>query len=234
MTLTARSGLPRLNLEALDAVPVGDESGISHVSFLAPDRTVVRRGSVLKTNGRQRRFIKKLFDNQATVVARVRERRGYVNIKLFRNGQLQMTGARSVGEGREAVSTVLAAMGHDASLVHDFAVRLMNSDFRLGFRVDRDRLYSLITDEFGLRCSYNPSVYLAVKTFYMFNEHGDGICRGDCDGKRAGACCKKITIFVFHTGAVIITGAVTTEQLDRAHAWITGLAKTHEHGIRYR
>jgi hypothetical protein len=26
---------------------------------------------------------------------------------------------------------------------------------------------------------------------------------------------------------------VTTEQLDRAHAWITGLAKTHEQDIRY-
>jgi hypothetical protein len=67
----------------------------------------------------------------------------------------------------------------------------------------------------------------------MFNEHGDGICRGECDGKKPGACCKKITVFVFHTGAVIITGAVSVEQLNAAHVWITELTKTHENSIRY-
>nr|WRJ69762.1 putative TATA-box binding protein [Oceanusvirus sp.] len=233
MTLTAKSGLPRIDLDVLKTVSVGHDAGIAHVSFVSSDRTIVRRGNVIKKNGRRRTYSKRMFDNQATVVAHVPEREGYVNIKLFRNGQLQMTGARSVQEGKHAVTNVLGKMGHDASRVHDVNVRLMNSDFRLGYRVDRDKLYALVTDVLGLRCSYNPSVYLAVKTYYMFNEHGDGVCRGECDGKKPGSCCKKITVFVFHTGAVIITGAVTVKQLEAAHSWITGIARTHENSIRY-
>jgi TATA-box binding protein (TBP) (component of TFIID and TFIIIB) len=158
MTLTARSALPRIDLDVLSTVPVGDDVGIAHVSFVSHDRTVVRRGKVVKKNGRQRCYSKRMFDNQATVVARVPERNGYINIKLFRNGQLQMTGARSVEEGRRAVTDVLTRMGYDATGVHDVNIRLMNSDFRIGYRVDRDRLYALVTDVFGLRCSYTPSV----------------------------------------------------------------------------
>lgn len=242
MTLTAHSGLRSMDISLLQNVTVFNDPNaisISHVSLPNRHHVVERRGKVYKSNGRQRRYNKQMFDNQATVVAYIPERDGHINIKLFKNGHIQMTGARSKEEGLAASTAVLRIMHGPlgpAAEVRDVKICLMNSDFRINFRVDRDKLYGVVKDTYNMWCSYNPSIYLAVKIHYMYNEHGDGLCKAkdeQCDGKKKGACCKKVTIFVFHTGAVIITGAVTLDQLKRAYDWISTVVETHKDAITY-
>ncbi|AUF82287.1 putative TATA-box binding protein [Tetraselmis virus 1] len=236
MTLTAKSGRSSINLAPLADVLVEENPtniSICHVSFIS-NQTVIRKGNVIKSNGRKRCYSKRLFDNQATTVAFVPERKGYVNIKLFKNGQIQMTGARSIKEGQDVANSVLKAIGQlSPQGVTDVSIRLMNSDFRVPYRIDRDKFYMLMKDRYNMWCSYNPSIYLAVKTFYMFNESKTGICKQGCDGKKTGSCCKKVTIFVFHTGAVIITGAVTMEQLNTTYHWVCDIFNRHSTEIKY-
>jgi hypothetical protein len=107
----------------------------------------------------------------------------------------------------------------------------MNADYNIGHHINRQNLYEAVVGA-GLVCSYHPSIYPAVKTYYMWRlprdaGHDDGgnrevpsgVCPAACGGLKGG-CCKKVTVLAFYTGAVIITGAVERAQIDAAFEWI--------------
>jgi TATA-box binding protein (TBP) (component of TFIID and TFIIIB) len=54
----------------------------------------------------------------------------------------------------------------------------------------------------------------------------DKICNGQGDGKAEGAC-KRITIAIFQTGSIIITGARNLHQLEEAYQFINKIMKEH-------
>ena len=193
-----------------------------------------------RKGGRERRR----FDNQVTVVVR-REDGGRTNAKVFRNGHVQITGLKAVEDGAGVVEAVCAAVAgasgppaaaEDPSLLgcHDYRVRLINSDFRAGYEIRRDVLARIIAKEYGLPCSFEPCIYPGCKVQYWFNAAGKKsgwcTCRAKCGGKGTGdgdGECKKVTISVFHTGSVIITGGQSREQIDEAHAFITACLKNN-------
>ena len=55
-------------------------------------------------------------------------------------------------------------------------------------------------------------------------------CSGQGDGKELGNC-KRITIAIFQTGSVIITGARNQEQLDESYEFINRIIKNHTHEV---
>ena len=102
---------------------------------------------------------------------------------------------------------------------------LINSDFDLGFEINRDALQREII-EAGIYSSYEPCIYPGLNIKYFININNfDGICccesmcngkgRADGDGR-----CKKITIAVFKSGKVIITGGQSIAQLETAYYFI--------------
>eukprot|EP00873_Tetraselmis_striata_P033708 jgi/Tetstr1/453972/TSEL_040891.t1 len=246
MTLTAASGLSSIDLDRLKAETAADmlktrdpvRPFVSHLSYR--DGAHIRReGCVLKRNGRVRRYSPRMFDNQATVVVRMPYHGGYdLNIKVFRNGNLQMTGARSAEEGREAANLALGTVGGS---VHRVRVQLMNCNFRISRRVNRHELHAVARDVYGMQSSFNPSIYPAVKIYYMYNSHGDGRCRGDqeCSGSGPDACCKRVTLLVFSgkvskpTSSAIITGAVTHDQIQAAYGWLRRAVQAHADAVLY-
>lgn len=146
---------------------------------------VVQAGFVKKKNGRMKRYSPNVFENQATLVVRMPSGT-HTNVKLFRNGHVQMTGSRSEEEGRVAAELVVSMAAaarpgsHNPSPeVGPVNVCLMNSDFRiLGGSVDRQALYEVATDVLGVQSSFQPAIYPAVKCFFMWRpESRDGLNR---------------------------------------------------------
>jgi TATA-box binding protein (TBP) (component of TFIID and TFIIIB) len=238
MTLAANTDAGTVRLrrvyDAIEAEIIRDageelkgSSKLVHVSYY-DGVTIRRRGEVLKPNGRAKTYGRRMFDNQATAVIRFDDGSN-VNVKIFLNGNLQMTGARSLEKGCEAASIVSAFMlepGKPPPMVYNVRVCLMNADYNMRHRINRQKLYEAVVAE-GLCCSYHPSIYPAVKTYFMcrLREQGregreqGGACPAGCMGARGG-CCKKVTVLAFYTGAIIITGAVERQQIDAAFAWV--------------
>jgi hypothetical protein len=240
MTLTAKSGhrsidLKRLCNEATGRIG-GDSPAVTHVSF-RDGRRLVRVGTVIKKNGRPRKYGHRMFDNQATIVvaSHFDGEPVNVNIKVFRNGNVQMTGARSKQHGESSANAALCSYG---GLVHSVDVHLMNCNFRVSHRINRDALHTIVRHEYGMISSFNPDIYPAVKIYFMYNSKKDGRCpAGGCVGK--GGCCKRVTLLVFsgkpnrsHSSA-IITGGVDTDQVDAVHAWFSRLLQSHGHRVVY-
>lgn len=228
-----------------------------HVEIGTEDAIVfVGMGSLanVRTRGtrppRPRKFgdVQRFFDHQVTVV--LRSGGELPNIKVFHNGNLQLTGVKSLEGGRRAVQFVVDAvrsvalscpqvlpLGLDNAppIAANFRACLINSDFNAGYVLRRDQLYSIVSGPvYAVRCVFE-TYYPGVKVQFMWNaERGAGQQRGvcacvpSCSGKGDGhASCRKVTMSVFQSGCCIITGAHTYAQLDDVHAFLTDIFVRH-------
>ena len=110
---------------------------------------------------------------------------------------------------------------------------MINSDYSLEFKVDRLELYNLLISITKLLVTYEPERYPGVKISYYYNQNHNnyGVCKCSksmkCNGKGVDLCCKKITIAIFQSGNIIITGARTEEQSHAAYSYVNEIMKKH-------
>lgn len=192
---------------------------------------------------------KKSFFNQATLVVRrevSHQNWKEINVKLFRNGGIQMTGVRSIEMSGDTlrwlvdfIQTRCTEQPVFASTprIHKEQIQLINTDFSVGAKLRRDVLHSILSETYRLNSSYESAIYQGVKTKYFYNaqrpvEASPGLCpcprlcKGTGDGDTIGNC-KKITISPFQTGQVIITGARTMNQINEAYEFIKRVFAKH-------
>jgi TATA-box binding protein (TBP) (component of TFIID and TFIIIB) len=260
-TITATAMLDvSVNLDAFfDGLKIRSHLGVDGIEYAEygvkkgearrkPELAAPEGLSPTNKNGKPRRGAreKKRFDNQVTVI--VRHGGGGVqkaNAKVFRNGHIQITGLKSVEDGMSVVRVIVDAMeampgGESKLMCKDYRVRLINSDFRLGFEVRRDALQRLAAHKYRLPCSFEPCIYPGCKIQFWYNKNNakkDGRCgcMENCDGKGSGkgdGQCKKVTIAVFHSGSVIITGGQSRDQIDEAYAFICGCVADNYETVR--
>jgi TATA-box binding protein (TBP) (component of TFIID and TFIIIB) len=185
----------------------------------------------------------KLFGDQVTLVCRLDGHPDVASVKLFSNGRIHLTGARSEENARSFVREVSSTLQSSIELQSDdavwtdpmdeFQICMINSDCDLGFQIKRTSLVQSLMRHFpSVSIAYDPCMYPGVQIKFMWNAHNssgtrdDGVCRCSprCSGKGRGdsiGSCRKVTIAVFQTGRVIITGAHSTQQLDDAYSFVT-------------
>lgn len=168
---------------------------------------------------------KKNFYNQATVKINCGENKP-PNIKLFKNGSIQMTGCKSVRECVHALTTICRELNKVKVLyngtnfikkpfITDFdgnstvmkvrdvlnlKVNMINSNFKIGFTVDREKLYIALLKQ-AIDCRYEPCAHACVNIKHVCNN-------------------EIISIFVFESGSIIITGAKNKEHIMSAYRFI--------------
>lgn len=146
----------------------------------------------------------KRFDNQLTLIVNINN--NIINMKIFKNGRIQMTGLKDIDNGPKAIEIIMKVI-KDLSIIKnsnifnliedddestdvintdvintelkydDYKICLINSDFRFNHKVKRNKLYEFIVNNTELVCSYEPCIYPGVKLQYFYNKKLDGICR---------------------------------------------------------
>lgn len=191
------------------------------------------------------------------------------NMKIFNTGNVQITGLKYINHGQEYIETIaeviqlLCRLGirvakePEKVRASDYSVQLINTDFRIGFDVKREKLYNIMLTKYKpkdeeddkngndtndavlghIYTTFESGIYPGVKIHYKWNTNqppnAKGICccskfcskgkgTGDGDGQ-----CKRVTIAVFQSGCIIITGAHTQEQIDSAYMFINNTIKDH-------
>jgi TATA-box binding protein (TBP) (component of TFIID and TFIIIB) len=201
----------------------------------------------------KRKKSKNIFFNQSTLVVR----RCYskaangdslfkeVNIKLFKNGGIQMTGIPSDTFAQETLSWLAKELSGFSQPVldgpakpHRYNIQLINSDYQVNGNINREKLHEILVNTYSLFSSFESTIYQGCDTKYFYNEAapadsvegccpcGENLCAGNGDGTAIGKC-KEITISPFHTGSVIITGARRMEQINKAYVFINKILVKH-------
>jgi len=116
-------------------------------------------------------------------------------------------------------------------------ISLINTDYSLDCDIQQDNLHRLLIERYNLFSMLEKTIYQGVnaKYFYNTNNHGTGVCacglptfckgQGTGDGKGE---CKRITMSIFRTGKIIITGARTMDQIEEAYRFLNHVFDTHK------
>lgn len=201
-----------------------------------------------------RKISDKTFFNQSTIVVRrnitdEKEEDAWkeVNIKLFANGGIQMTGVTSEVFARaaldwlyELIQTFPESPFHQKVNIHRFSVQLINTDYSINRFINQDALHKLLINEYNLFSMLEKTIYQGVNTKYFYNTTNlhpgicscEKICKGQGTGDGEGKC-KRITMSIFRTGKIIITGARQMRQIETAYEFLNKVFDRHPHTVLY-
>jgi TATA-box binding protein (TBP) (component of TFIID and TFIIIB) len=225
-----------------------------------PDEGILKMEYAAQVLGRSykdifthRKISDKAFFNQSTIVVRrkVMEEKEdtwkEVNIKLFANGGIQMTGVTSEVFARSALDWLYELIQSlpespftQKVNIHRFSVQLINTDYSVNRFINQDALHKLLINEYNLFSMLEKTIYQGVNTKYFFNTTNrcpgicscEKICKGQGTGEGEGQC-KRITMSIFRTGKIIITGARKMEQIETAYAFLNDVIERHQRTVLY-
>ena len=116
----------------------------------------------------------------------------------------------------------------------NFETVMINSNYSIGFNIDRTKLHLILKRKYNIYATLE-STYQAVKSYYFFdsgNQDYNGVCKCEVpcfvikeQHKGQSPTCSQVTIAVFRTGSVIITGGCTLDQTMIAYRFINRVIK---------
>jgi TATA-box binding protein (TBP) (component of TFIID and TFIIIB) len=231
---------------------------IEHFLQLDPDDIITVKRSTTSirslltqkiTNKRNKKIIQPVkpkvinyFYNQITVVIRVNEGKTEdinneprINLKLFKNGSVQMSGCKSVRNINIVLNKLIVKLKEtkakiiddkimeikfidnpEALTVKNFKIDMINSNYQVNMKIDRDKLYNLLKNR-NIKCSFEPCIRACVVVKYIpikFNTEE-----------------KQVSIYIFLKGNIIITGARDREHIIEAYEYINNILITHADDI---
>jgi hypothetical protein len=215
--------------------------GVLKMEYKGETKGICRNDIMLR-----RKRVKKTFFNQSSLVVRQLigpETWKEVNIKLFSNGGVQMTGVPDDRTGRAAIEWLASHIEREYEGVfpakrniHKYETQLVNSDYSIGVPIRRERLHKILVETYGLFSTFESTVYQGVNTKFFYNKArtsgppGICLCPTPCEGTGGGEAigdCKRITISPFQTGRIIITGARSLEQINEAYHFMNQIFTKH-------
>ena len=193
------------------------------------NRTIIHKKKVKKLKKK-----KKVFFNQVSLCVMVPSKNEKpVNLKLFSNGSMQMTGCKHIDNALEAIERIFVELkkikairdvkqkkvvekpfcDNPASLslacIKNISVEMIVSKFTYPTKINRPLLYKLLLAN-EIECKYDPELHASVD---LKIESGE----------------KKISVFIFEKGSIVITGARTCNHILTAYNFVNEfLLKNHK------
>ena len=122
----------------------------------------------------------------------------------------------------------------------NYKITMINSDFNTNFKINLFKFLNILnTKEKELFTKLTPEKYRGLIIGYYWNtdkilQDGKCLCKSKCNGKGIGTGdgkCKKITIAVFKSGSIIITGGQLIKQIEDAYKSINNILKENYYDI---
>ena len=206
---------------------------------MATNRTII----VIK---KKKKPSTKNFYNQVTILMKPTNilSNNYINIKVFQNGSLQMTGCKDMEDFFNVTNKLIKILKKGKTVllnkkkihidfitdpdkigISNINIRMINSNFRLDYKIDRKKLAKLLKKNHSLKtkdteigyveCTYKPNGgHSCVNIKYHYDE------------------LNKPSIFVFQTGAIIITGAKRINHIIAAYHFIMKILSYYRNEIQ--
>lgn len=183
----------------------------------------IRTLLIKKKKTKKSKKSKKMFYNQNTLLITSKSGK-IINVKIFLNGSIQMTGCNDLNNCIDVLNTLCIECikvkgiledekineihfatkpeNLDISKVQNIQIRMINCNFKLGFKINRNKLYEILLSQ-NIECIFEPIVHACVNIKYNYKNTN------------------KISIFVFESGSIIITGAKNKDHIIAAYQFIT-------------
>ena len=170
---------------------------------------------------------KRNFYNQLTTIIKVSDDK-YINIKLFKNGSIQMTGCKSLIDINISINKLISRLKStliiddniitfveniDNIKVINFKIDLINSNFGINYKINREQLYNILIKQ-NVLCRIS-SIQACINIKHKIISNNIVIY---------------ISIFIFQTGNIIII-AKNPEHIKLAYIYIVTFLNKHKQNI---
>jgi len=182
------------------------------------------------------------FYNSITLIVRVNDGETKninlepkINIKLFKNGSMQMSGCKNINNVNKVLLKVLERLSQikgkleEAEIkeitfteeinklgIFNFKIDMIYCNYRISIQIDREKLHELLKKK-KVKVIYEPCSRACVIIKYTPNT--DNVDN------------KEVSIFIFKKGNIIITGARSRGQVIEAYNYINNIIITHSEEI---
>ena len=216
--------------------------------------TKIVRGNYIK----KKRTIqhKRTFDNQISFVYKFADNY-YVNVKVFQNGSLHITGSRTVEDIKIPLEKLVKEIKNNNIKILEnidnleygnIQILMINTDFKIfkdvehtsNFAIKRRILHTILINNYNMIARFDPSTYPGVKIEYWWNNANnirDASTHYDIRNAKSKSNIKdgikKITIAVFESGSILITGAITIDQVDETYKFICDIIEKKKEQIYF-
>jgi len=229
----------KINLENIDKYMKLSADNIMSIKYSGKLRSLEKK----KTRSRKHKDIR-CFENQLTMEIKVNELKK-INVKIFKNGSFQMTGCKSITDCNIVINklifrltSILALMDKTTNeivekpfideivdpnneiKVYAFKIDMINSNFSVNYLINRESLYNILLSN-KINCRYEPCIHACVNIkFQIENEYNP-----NTDAN------KIVSIFVFQSGNIIITGARNKNQICKSYEYINTILQNNYNNI---
>lgn len=196
-----------------------------------------------------RKMTSKSFFNQSTIIVRKKILNNsfkQVNIKLFANGGIQMTGVMSEEFALETIEWLLLLIKTlpqspftEHPQIERLSTQLINTDYTINKFINQEILHQILITEYNLFSMLEKTIYQGINTKFFYNSNNENgvccctnFCKGQGNGEGDGQC-KRITISIFRTGRIIVTGARQINQIHIAYDFLNRIFDKHHDEIFY-
>ena len=160
------------------------------------------------------------FNNQITFIINIGNK--YINIKLFNNGKLQLTGCKSISDCEKATNMLLKEIKnylkifeYDNININDLKITdikpcMINSKFNINLEFDRTKTVQLLRKQESITLvRYNPSNYPGIVVKYKTLENS------------------LLTFLIFQSGKIMIMSAKSKTDIIEGHTFLSNLLKNN-------
>lgn len=166
------------------------------------------------------------FINQLIIILKINNNKK-INIKLFKNGAFQMTGCKSIDDCNKVLQKLILYLSNKIIInnnseqiekyfiedistefsILNFKIDMINSNFKINYKLNRNIFYEILRQE-GITCRYEPCIHASINIKY-----NTGV--------------KIVSIFVFQSGNIIITGACCRIDIIKTYDYINSILTKH-------
>lgn len=158
-----------------------------------------------------------------------------INVKLFKNGSLQMSGCKNIENVNIVLGKILERLRAIKGKIEDgiikeitfadepekvsinkFKIDMIYCNYRISIQIDREKLYDLLKKK-KVKCIYEPCIRACVIIKFVPTQDNPDF--------------KEVSIFIFKKGNIIITGARSRNQVIEAYKYINNIFVTHSDEI---
>jgi TATA-box binding protein (TBP) (component of TFIID and TFIIIB) len=195
----------RMLFDNIVIIDKDDTCGIVWAQYMK-DGDDLNRGIYPKKrrNSKKNKMKKNRFDNQVTII--YKNDKYMPNVKIFKNGNIQITGIKIVEDTEIIVNHIIDNIKNIYNNIsndiinnrdenyklklkyQNFKIRMINSDFKVyceesltvPFGLKRREIHKIfICELYNNKCSFQPGIYQGVKLEYFWNK---------CNDKKNGIC----------------------------------------------
>jgi hypothetical protein len=176
------------------------------------------------------------FYNQITVIMKIpiieNNTHKYVNIKLFNNGSIQISGLQSIEQCNNTLEKLLLLLKGDYGYIEndkindlrfiesddveilDTKINMINTMFEYESKINRNQLYNrLLQLNLGITIKYQPEIHAPVHLKLNVGNK------------------KPVTIFIFESGKILIMGSCNKTNILESYNFILKLLQDNHNYI---